>query len=488
MSEAPAGDETPAEESGAQSSFLEELRSSIGRVAAPRAALDPVGETMIRQWCEAFADDNPVYLDAERARATAHGRLVAPPAMLDVWLMPGQARRPATPGHPFGEVLPRLDAAGFTGVVATNAEQEYLRMLVPGDTLTAHESLEDVSGPKRTGLGDGYFVTTLTEYRDAAGEPVGRMRFRILKFRPPERPPPGAPTPEGAAERMRRPRPGISRDTRFFWDGLERGELRIQECGGCGALRHPPGVRCPDCGSYEQGFRVAGGRGRVYSFVEVHHPQVPAFDYPLLVALVELDEGTRLLANLAGVDPDEARIGMEVEVAFEKVDEELTLPFFRPVRPARREASPAAEELRVGAALDPCPVPITSTLVVAGAMATRDFTPVHHDVEKAKGQGTPDIFMNIMSTNALCTRYVTDWAGPDARLEHLRVRLGVPNFPGDTMVLRGSLESVEPVAEGRRVRVKVRGTNRLGDHATAFVDVLLPGPDEGATSARAGER
>jgi uncharacterized OB-fold protein/acyl dehydratase len=273
---------------------------------------------------------------------------------------------------------------------------------------------------------------------------------------------------------MRRPHPGISGDTRFFWDGLEHGELRIQHCGGCGALRHPPVVRCPDCGSYDLGFRVASGRGHIYSFVEVHHPQVPAFDYPLLAALVELEEGTRLVANLASVEPDEARIGMPVEVAFERVDPELTLPFFRPRRPPRRELRRGIEEIRVGDVLDPSPVPITPTLIVAGAIATRDFTPVHHDPELAKRQGTPDIFMNILSTNGLCTGYVTDWAGPDARLKRLRIRLGVPNFPGDTMVLRGIVERVEATGSGGVVEVKVRGTNRLGDHATAQIEVELP--------------
>jgi acyl dehydratase len=119
-------------------------------------------------------------------------------------------------------------------------------------------------------------------------------------------------------------------------------------------------------------------------------------------------------------------------------------------------------------------VPITSTLVVAGAIATRDFTPVHHDPGLAKRQGTPDIFMNIMSTNALCTRFVSDWAGPDARIERLRMRLGVPNFPGDLMVLRGRVERVERTPEGGCVEVSVRGTNRLGDHATARIEVALP--------------
>jgi uncharacterized OB-fold protein/acyl dehydratase len=462
------------------------LRRTVGQRAAPRVALDPVNATMIRQWCEAFDDRNPIYRDPDAAARSVHGRLVAPPAMLDVWLMPGQAPRSGASDSPFASVLPKLDAAGFTGVVATNAEHEYDRYLVPGDQITAHESLEDVSEVKQTALGSGHFVTTMTEYRDARGEPVGRMRFRILKFRPAGHPPGTDLETQSGAERMRRPRPGISRDTRFFWDGVEQGELRIQRCEGCGSLRHPPVVRCPDCGSYALGFRVAAGRGHVYSFVEVHQPRVPAFDYPLLVALVELEEGTRLLANLSCVEPDEARIGMPVEVVFEKTDPELTLPFFRPPRPAARSAPLRLDEIRPRDTLAPCPVSITPTLIVAGAVATRDFTPVHHDPAVARRQGTPDIFMNIMSTNALCTRYVTDWAGPDARIKRLRVRLGVPNFPGDTMLLRGSVERVESSEAGGRVELKLRGSNRLGDHANARVDLELPAASVGGIEGRGG--
>jgi hypothetical protein len=94
--------------------------------------------------------------------------------------------------------------------------------------------------------------------------------------------------------------------------------------------------------------------------------------------------------------------------------------------------------------------------------------------------------MNIMSTNALCTRYVTDWAGPDARIKRLRVRLGVPNFPGDTMLLRGSVERVESSEAGGRVELKLRGSNRLGDHANARVDLELPAASVGGIEGRGG--
>ena len=127
-----------------------------------------------------------------------------------------------------------------------------------------------------------------------------------------------------------RPRPALTQDNSFFFEGARRGQLLIQRCGSCGTLRHPPRPACARCRSFEWDTVVASGRGTVYSFVVVHHPQVPAFDYPLPIAVVELEEGTRLVADLVGVEPDAVAIGMPVSVDFVAVDDELTLPMFRP--------------------------------------------------------------------------------------------------------------------------------------------------------------
>jgi uncharacterized OB-fold protein len=127
----------------------------------------------------------------------------------------------------------------------------------------------------------------------------------------------------------RRPRPAVTEDTAFFFEGARRGAL-IQRCSSCGTLRHPPRPACAVCRSFDWDTVTASGRGTVYSYVVVHHPQVPAFDYPLPIALVELEEGTRLVADLLGVAPDAVRIGMPVVVDFVAVDDELTLPMFRP--------------------------------------------------------------------------------------------------------------------------------------------------------------
>ncbi len=119
-------------------------------------------------------------------------------------------------------------------------------------------------------------------------------------------------------------------------------------------------------------------------------------------------------------------------------------------------------------------IEMTATRVVAGAIATRDFMPVHHDRDYANSQGAPDIFMNIISTNAYCTRYLTDWAGPDAMLKRLAIRLGVPVHPGSTLTFTGTVTEVRPGEGGTEVDVELRASNDLGDHATGTATMALP--------------
>lgn len=128
----------------------------------------------------------------------------------------------------------------------------------------------------------------------------------------------------------RPPRPTMNRDSAFFWEGVEKGELRIQRCGGCGSLRHPPRPMCPACRSLDWEYLVASGRGEVYSFVVHHHPPVYGFETPFAIALVELEEGTRIVGNLSGVDPSDVQVGMQVEVRFERIADEWTVPAWAP--------------------------------------------------------------------------------------------------------------------------------------------------------------
>ena len=130
--------------------------------------------------------------------------------------------------------------------------------------------------------------------------------------------------------------------------------------------------------------------------------------------------------------------------------------------------------IAVGEALPEVALPMTATHIAAGAIATRDFMPVHHDRDYANSQGAPDIFMNIISTNAYCTRYLTDWAGPDAMLKRLAIRLGVPVFPGSTLTFTGTVSDVRTGGDTTEVDVDFRAANDLGDHATGTATLALP--------------
>ncbi len=158
------------------------------RDSKPMLARDPVNQPMIRHWCDAMGDDNPIYTDPEAAAASDYGEIVAPPCMLQAWNMQGLRPPPPDPEELAAREngpLALLDAAGYTSVVATDCEQTYHRYLKLGDALTLTSRLETVSSKKQTGLGEGYFVTNLMTYRDAGGEVVAEMRFRLLKFKPP---------------------------------------------------------------------------------------------------------------------------------------------------------------------------------------------------------------------------------------------------------------------------------------------------------------
>ena len=134
-------------------------------------------------------------------------------------------------------------------------------------------------------------------------------------------------------------------------------------------------------------------------------------------------------------------------------------------------------EITVGDELPSLVVPITRTLIVAGAMASRDYQDVHHDISLAQARGSKDIFMNILTTNGLVGRYVTDWSGPRSRLSQVNIRLGAPNYPGSFMTLTGSVTEKGPVADDMSsgvVTVSIRGANELGDHVSGAVLVILP--------------
>jgi len=128
--------------------------------------------------------------------------------------------------------------------------------------------------------------------------------------------------------------------------------------------------------------------------------------------------------------------------------------------------------VKVGDTLPSLDVPLTRTLIVSTAIATRDYQIVHHDPDVAKERGSQDIIMNILTSNSFVGRFVTDWTGPDAVLRSVKIRLGAPNYPGDTMVITGEVTALD--AGERLVTVAVKGSNSLGDHMNATVEVVLP--------------
>jgi uncharacterized OB-fold protein/acyl dehydratase len=393
--------------------------------------------------------------------------------MIQVWTMPGLHGTRAD-DDPLGAMTALLDEAGYRSVVATNCDQVYLRPVKLDERLAVSARLLDVTGPKRTALGEGWFVTTRSTWT-SAGEPVATMDFRVLKYAA------AAGQASAAAPVLR---PAVSPDTEFFWAGTAAGELRVQRCADCGARRHPPGPRCPSCGTLAADPReyvVAAGTGEVYSYVVHHHPPVPGKKLPIVIALVQLPEGVRMTGELLGAAPGEVRIGLPVRAEFVTVDDDLTLPAWRTLPPP--VGDPPVDDLQVTSrqsgqiTLPPLVIDVTPTFVIATALATRDFQDVHHDRDRAVAGGAKDIFLNILTTTGLVQRYVAAWAGPDAVFRAISVRLGVPCHPGDTLTFTGV---AGPDDSGERVlsvvgRCGPGGGQVRGDHVTATVRLAPAG-------------
>lgn len=306
---------------------------------------DPVNAAMIRHWCAALGDRNPAYLDEAFARRTVHGGIIAPPTMLQVWTMPGYNAQPAGPDA-IADLYAVFDELGYTSLVATDSEQEYLRPLRLGDSISATKTVMAITAEKTTALGKGHFLATAIDIVDAAGESVARQLHRVLRFRP--------------------------------------------------------------------------------------------------------------------ATPETAR----AHTAAEKAPEGRLPPDTRPVDTRRPETSSES--------LPELLIPVDRTSIVATAIATRDFQPVHHDPDAARRGGSPDIFMNILTSQGLVGRYVTDWAGPNATLRKVAIRLGASNYPGDTMAMSGAITARRSVHGGEELDIEVRGTNRRGTHVTGRVTVTVP--------------
>ncbi|RFO96001.1 DNA-binding protein [Rhodoferax lacus] len=321
----------------AEHAWMTEIRALVGKEYGRVYAWDAVNAPMVRQWCEIMGVNVPT---------DASGQVLAPPAMLQVWCMEGPVANNYPPGstseNPY-EVLKLIEAQGYPSVVAVNSELSFVRDVRAGEKLYYTTRLDSIGEEKTTGLGTGFFVTLVMDYFSQqepgqSDEAVGQLLFRVFKFRAAQAaaptPTPAPVTASASAPAPRRPLPGISDDTRFFWDGVRQGQLLIQRCKACASLRHPPGPVCPTCHSFEWDTLQASGRGTVYSFVVMHYPEVAPFEHPNLIALIELEEGTRLVAQLLGIAPDAVQIGQAVQVEFNTFDGDLVLAQFRPVATA----------------------------------------------------------------------------------------------------------------------------------------------------------
>jgi 3-oxo-4,17-pregnadiene-20-carboxyl-CoA hydratase alpha subunit len=289
---------------------VEKITASV--VAKPRVARDPVNEPTIKNWVEALGDRNPIYTDEAAARDAGHPGIVAPPAMIQVWTMFGLGGERPT-DDPMGPMMELFDGAGYVGVVATNCEQTYHRYLRPGEQVTIASEMRDVVGPKQTALGEGWFINQHITWR-VGDEDVAEMEWRILKFKPRESEvAQTAVPPDLDPDTLMRP--SVSRDTAFFWDGVKAHELRIQRLQD-GSLQHPPVPALWQDKAQPIDYVVASGKGTVFSFVVHHAPKVPGRTLPFVIALVELEEGVRLLGELRNVDPAEVKIGFPVRATY----------------------------------------------------------------------------------------------------------------------------------------------------------------------------
>lgn len=465
----------------------QDLQRYVGVEAEPpRVARFPVDAAMIRQWCEALGDDNPIHLDAHVARA--HGRvdIVCPPAMVSTWIMSGYRRyrevqhlrvTGAAEDTAYSRLMTALDEHGFTSVVATDIEQQYHSELVPGTRVTCRYTIDAVSPRKRTALGDGHFLTLRKEYVDQDERPVATELFRMLRFAPPS-----APTPRrtGVPPLVR------TQDNAFWFEGAADGRLLIQRCADCGQLRHPPGPACPVCRSFRWDAVESTGRGTLHSWTIVHHPHDPAFGQPVAVGLIDLEEGTRLVADVEPGHEESLEIGARVHVVFGEHAHGEILPRLRRGDPVvgPESATPSeaaeteAEEVPEGTvALPLLQIPLDRTAIMAGAIASQDYEDVHHDPGRAAERGMRDIFLSINTTNGYVDRYLAEWGGPSLRIDAVRLRLGVPQFAGDVLELVGA---ATPLGDGR-MRVEIVGRNTDGVHVTATATVSGVVTEEGSS-------
>jgi acyl dehydratase len=321
-----------------------------GERNGPYRSFNPVSRVHIWQWCSAMGDRNPLYLDDQYRSRAGFDRVVAPPAMMQMWTMRDVnfEYAPGTVDSTSPRVFDVLGANGFPGIVAVSYDIQFHRLLLEGDRAHHYSTIATISPLKQTALGEGYFVTERAEYLDQDNTLFAEALITYFVYRPK--------TSDSAA------------------------------------ASSPP-----------QPVAVPAEESRWQS------------DYS--------------------------------DIAYQSLSAGDTLP-----------------ELVI---------PITHRLIVGGAIATQDFMPVHHNAPAARAAAMPDIFMNILTTNGLCARYLSDWAGPGSRLQRINFKLMAPNVPGDTMVMQGRVVKLERSANTPMVAVDFGGRNSRGFHVTGSATLAL---------------
>ena len=396
---------------------VEEIKAR-GYTAA-REGNDPVNEPMIRHWAEAMGDMNPRWQPGPDCEA--------PPAMAQVWTMPGlNPERP--PGEPLWDTMVVLDDAGYTSVLGTNCDQTYARTLRPGERVRITSRLEEVVGPKKTAVGEGYFVTTGNTWLvgpEDAPEEVATMKFRVLKFKPGT----GRPTVDRIASCAGR------------WStATRRSSGRARRRASCGSRSATPaaccGIRPARCARPATRWTAAtswrparAGCTRSSSIMRRSCPGSSSRSPWPWSSSTRVSGWSARSAASRDRRPGRGAgsTGSTTTSPWRSGDEPATRP--RQPEPEKPSDIPVWE------------LPITPTLVVSTALATRDFQDVHHDRDLAQGHGSKDIFLNILTTTGLVHRYVTDWAGPQTQVLSCALCLGAPAHPYDTLRFTGDIVS-----------------------------------------------
>lgn len=307
--------------------ILEKVKPMLNQRVGPYNSWNPVSRTQIWQWCSAMGDNNPLYLDDEYRKNTEFDAATAPPTMMQMWSMRDVNGNdgPGSSTDNMFEILTTLEGFGYEGIMAVSYDQTFHRYLQEGDRAHHYSTIVNISDLKTTGVGKGFFITQLAEFMDQNDEKFAEALITYFKYQVPKKQPGAKKAPLGKINRIH---PVENHDNAHFWQGLRDGKLLIQKCDDCGELRHPPQPMCEHCQSLNWSTIESKGKGTVYTYTVMHYPEIPPFDYPNAIVLVDLEEGVRIVSQLIGTKPDDIEIGMKVEMKLTEVQEDMTLPLF----------------------------------------------------------------------------------------------------------------------------------------------------------------